>query len=287
MYSDTGKKKGKPIKQTLTKEAYFELFNPHEIITREETREKEVRFGVQGRTLYYMPSCKLLPNRKYINNWSENRDAIVVDRIKEIREFQNKTGWVNGCIHFAYLSKEGLVCYEGNHRFRALTEKVPFVIVDVIWDATAKTIREQFDAINKSVKVSRIHTDTKLRKKNVAEQITEFVNEFVDRCPGAVSTNPDPNRPKFEPEAFKTKIAEKYEYFSQKGYSLEEILAAIEYLNNAFLSGERKLVTVGGNHPIKTENTLQRAKNWGFMLRCAAEFLSMRDVQWALDEIKK
>jgi hypothetical protein len=230
---------------------------------------------------YCIPSKELVTWDRDVKRWSGNRKEIK-ERVKEIREYQTETKHVNGTIHFAFLEDEGLVCYEGNHRFRALTRNCGMVVVDVLWNATQDDIKREFRAINCAQAVSEIYLNEKKGKGHVVK-IEEYVESVCTNRSGMVGKGNRANRPMFLPDDLKTKIGNLYKHFSKKengGYSLEDVLEAITFLNDSYCDGTRD-----HNSDLKPRS-LQKAEREGFLVFCTREPLSIREVKWALEKRK-
>lgn len=79
--------------------------------------------------------------------WIGNRDPDT-ERVQEMIEYNNNGGYLPRTIHLAITEKDGLVCYDGNHR-REVFDKcknVTFVcIIDVLFNATQCDIYNAFN----------------------------------------------------------------------------------------------------------------------------------------------
>src|SRR4030065_1953377 len=83
---------------------------------------------VNGEHQIYLLPVKLViewRERGIISNWMKNRMP-EPKRIEEIKAYQLRTGHINGTIQLAWLPREQLVCYDGNHRLQSLTEAVEY-----------------------------------------------------------------------------------------------------------------------------------------------------------------
>lgn len=236
-------------------------------------------------TFYYIPCFKLIELRdcSCIKKWKHNRPHDE-HRVLKLRKYQNLQKHVNGTIHLAYLKEEGLVCYEGNHRFQALTTEVPHVVVDIMWNASFDDVKREFLAINSGENVSELYTkitedDTMNRVKEQIEEYTEETILVHKGCSGKGKVRA--NRPMFLVDDFKTKIFNLYKYFSKKGFTIEQILQALDYLNDAFSTGERNIEYTKGKK--LSDKAFQKACEMEFYLYCPAEPLRIADVKWALE----
>jgi hypothetical protein len=179
-------------------------------------------------TIYKMPALKLiqLSEDGDLDIWSKNRPPDDI-RVSTIREYQQKTGHVNGVIHLAYVAGEGLVCFEGNHRRMALIPEIQTVLVDILWDVTQERIVQEFTAINQAVSVSSLYTDIDF-DATARCQIQDFVNKLGLRFKAFLSPNARPNRPNFNKEVLSENISQ---IWKMLGCSVKDLVEAIEKVN--------------------------------------------------------
>lgn len=214
--------------------------------------------------------------------WKRNRKFDQV-RMKEIRQHQDERDHVNGTLHFAQLPGQGLVCYDGGHRFRAVTDQISVVILDVMWNATEDDVRDQFNAINSAQLVPQILKedleDTALANY---KKIEEYVDSVCKAYPKLVATKERTTRPGFLRSDLIDDINKRYNFFQKNGqHTLDELLKAIDYLNYAISEGQY-------DHVIDIKpNSYKRAKVGGFFLYTTKEPLDRGDLAWALGELKK
>lgn len=183
----------------------------------------------------YILSSKILCNLRdadKITLWSGNRPPDL-QRVEELSLYLKKTGHVDGTIRLAYLVDEGLVCFEGNHRLLALPDNIDNIIVDVIWKASARIVREEFLAVNKAVSVPSIYTgDDEVSK----DKIHTFVTWFSKKYCIMKSTSTRCTKPHFNSDCLKTQLME---YYEGNNYSLEEIFDGLVLLNEKYIEGYR------------------------------------------------
>jgi hypothetical protein len=173
-----------------------------------------------------------------------------------------------------------------NHRFQALSTEVTYVVVDIMWHATFEDVKRAFLAINSGENVSELHTKTldDNTMDEVKERIEEYIEELIFRCPGCVGKGKTrANRPMFLIDDLKTRLRKLYKYLSKKNYTIEQILDALNYLNDSFGNGEREIVYTKGKK--LSDAALRKAANMGFYLFCPSEPLSVVDVKWALEKL--
>lgn len=214
--------------------------------------------------------------------WSCNRKFDHA-RVAEIRRYQDERDHVNGTLHFAQLPGEGIVCYEGNHRFQAVTPAISVVILDVMWNATEDDVYAEFNAINSAQLVPKIFKK-KLDdpEKLLRKQIEDFANEICLAHPKLATTKERANRPGFVRSDLIDRIHKQYKFFLHNGgYTLDELFKAIDYLNYAVAEGQYELES-----SLKPSSR-RRAEASGFYLYVANEPLSRGDLRWALSELDK
>lgn len=216
---------------------------------------------------------------KTLGIWSLNRKRDH-GRIREIKAFQDKRGHMNGTIHFAELEDEGIVCYEGNHRFWAVSDDIEYVMIDVIWNATEDQVYEEFNAINSALPVPKI-MKKKLDAPGVVlrKRIEEYVIDICEMHPKLASTKDRANRPRFLRADLIDRIGKQYKFFSTSGgYTIDEFFTAINHLNEAIGNG---VYEVDSNLKPSSRKVAEAS---GFYLYIANEPLSRQDLRWALTE---
>ena len=129
-----------------------------------------------------------------ISQWKFNRPPDM-SRIEDIRSWMKQFNRMDGVLNLAYISKEGLVCFEGNHRRLAVEGLDIPVFVDIVWDATHEIVKHEFQRLNKSISVPDLYVienDATLRV-----QIEEAVASFRKKYPTHESSSGRPTRPNF------------------------------------------------------------------------------------------
>jgi hypothetical protein len=147
---------------------------------------------------YYNTTVYVLPMEIFkqldIKVWKFNRPPDMT-RVEEIRETMKKNNRMDGMINLAYITNEGLVCYEGNHRRLALEGNDFVVFLDILWDVTNEQVTEEFKRLNKSVSVPELYiseTDATIRL-----EIEQFVSEFRKKFKDHESSSTKHSRPNF------------------------------------------------------------------------------------------
>jgi hypothetical protein len=233
--------------------------------------------------LYYVPCTLLVSMREEgtLKNWSRNRKPNM-QRVVQIRKYQNAHNHVNGTIHFAFLDDEGLVCYEGNHRFHALTDSVDGVLIDVMWTTTTTNIRQEFNTINKAERVAEALTDKNAEKRlAITQEVQDFVEDLCRVYPTMIGKGNRSNRPRFLVDDFIDKIVNLHKHFSTRGYTLDNIFTALNYLNACYGNGERTIKYE--KRKGLGEKSLALVEESGFYLYCSSDPLNISDVKWALE----
>jgi hypothetical protein len=129
-----------------------------------------------------------------VKQWKYNRPPDM-NRVPEIHEWMKTFQRMDGVLNLAYISGEGLVCFEGNHRRLALENLQIVVLIDIVWDATDEIVTYEFRRLNKSVCVPDLYiTDT---TSSLRVEIEDAVAEFRKKFPGNESTSGKPNRPNY------------------------------------------------------------------------------------------
>lgn len=157
----------------------FQSIEP--FITRPKTTGRHVPFFV---TPLFFETNK-------ITSWNGNRPHDE-KRVTELAEYMNCEKRCPGVVCLAMLEGE-LVCYDGNHRRLALSDQVPFVIVDIMFDANDELIMKEFNNINKSVSVPEIYVDQSSSK----EEIEHWVAYFCKKYHARMSTSMKCQKPNF------------------------------------------------------------------------------------------
>jgi len=198
---------------------------------------------------------------------------------------------MNGTIHLAWLFDEGLVCYEGNHRLQALREEVEFVTVDILWNVTEVEIAREFKSINSAQSVSEylikdLPSEGKVRTRKEEDPITKYVNDTCltyESLIGKSLGTQRPSRPRFVKDDLLDSVRRVCDKLKSH-YTAERVLQALDYLNQAYISGEREIPNAVG------VRNLDRARECGFMLYCTKkssgkDVFSLSEVKWALEQL--
>jgi len=186
--------------------------------------------------MYWMPATVFaeLPIRR----WKYNRPPDAT-RVAEIREWVEQSKRVDGILYLAWVDNE-LVCYESNHRREAI-KGVPglhAILVDVIWDATDETIKQEFFRLNKAISVPELFV-TKESSVNV-DDLLKTVHAFCDNYSKLQSPSKHPQRPNFNRDLF---LDDVYQIVKESGLTVGEVMDRLTRLNNELRSKDRRRLT--------------------------------------------
>lgn len=114
-------------------------------------------------------------NQLPIKRWKFNRPADK-ERVAEIHDHMKISKRLDGIVYLACIGSE-LVCYESNHRREAMRgiEGLHNVLVDILWNATDESVKQEFLRLNKAVSVPELYLD-----ESVTEAFTNDVRRIVD-----------------------------------------------------------------------------------------------------------
>jgi len=172
-----------------------------------------------------------------IKMWKFNRPPDT-SRISEINEAMKKNNRMDGLINLAFISHEGLVCYEGNHRRLALEGNNFPVILDILWDVTNESVTEEFKRLNKSVCVPELYISE--TDATIKVEIEELVSEFRKRFPDHVSPSARPIRPNFNRDKLTDEISRLQKELS---IPVSQLKSKIYELNERLSSQDKSKLT--------------------------------------------
>ena len=227
----------------------------------------EAWFAANARHIYtntnhhgYLLRWKLLA--PFCKNWSYNREPDTA-RVAEMLEYHNRGGYLPLTIYLAEHAKDGLVCYDGNHRrevFNAATQDVG-CIVDVIFNATHPVICDAFNNINKAVSVPAIYPAPAEYPK---EEILRLVRKYEQGYPVFISTSARYHAPNFNRDVFTSMISDIYDSFSGT-VSIPEIETLLEKLNEEYAAG--RLCRPHSSYKPAVIEKCQKNRFWLFLER--------------------
>lgn len=161
------------------------------------------------------------------------------DRVEMIQERILETGDVPGVIAMAFSLKDGLVIYDGLHRWTAARDisgnKIQ-LLIEILWNATEEDILAAWDDVNKAVSVSEMYIDREMIAAQIAPKIQLFIHELGKKYPDFVSRKTKCNRPNFrldDPNLSNVISSVWKEDFGGK-VAIEKVLEAIHGLNKEY-----------------------------------------------------
>lgn len=200
-----------------------------------------------GHYLYMMSSdtlfAKIDPHCKI---WKYNRN-LDKNRAKEMKEEHKRTGRMDGIISCGCI--DGILfIYDGNHRYQSLVSKMPYVLVDILWDCNDESMRREFIRINRCVKVPDLYMQDSRTDNNV-DLVEKYMRDFCKRFRSAHSTSSNPKRPHFNRDNVVDQITSFYEEYDSL-YTIEQILSSLDVLNDRYADGNnpRKSRIDGSTH---------------------------------------
>lgn len=160
-----------------------------------ESIQEYHKISTDKHDLYYIPAPKLLHLMKngILCRWENNREEDA-ERVKMIKSYSTKQGYIDGFISLAYVNNK-LVCYDGNHRRCAITKELSPILVSIMWHVTNEDIVEKFNVINQSISVPMIHLEKFDAKTKMV--IVDYVKDLVEKYKSLSSTSAHCQRPNF------------------------------------------------------------------------------------------
>jgi hypothetical protein len=159
---------------------------------------------------------------------------------------------MDGLLNLAYISGEGLVCFEGNHRRLALEGLDIVVLVDIVWDATHDTLIHEFRRLNKSVCVPDLYVaenETTLRG-----EIENAVAEFRKKYPLLESNSGRPQRPNYNRDKLTDEI---HRLHRELNIPVSSVITRLDALNETYKTRDRSKLS---------EKTIQKCEASGLWL---------------------
>ena len=171
-----------------------------------------------------------------IKQWKFNRPPDIT-RLAEIRSWMTEFKRMDGVLNLAYISGEGLVCFEGNHRRLALDGLDITVFADVLWDVTDEIVVHEFRRLNKSICVPDLYVTE--NHYAVRENIEKAVQEFRKKYPSMESSSGRPQRPNFNRDKLTDEL---FRLHKELGISIEDLIIKLNLLNETLkVSDKSKL----------------------------------------------
>ena len=171
-----------------------------------------------------------------VKQWKFNRPPDL-SRLDEKRSWMAEFKRMDGLLNLAYISGEGLVCFEGNHRRLALDGLDIIVLVDILWDVSDEIVVHEFRRLNKSICVPNLYVSE--NHHAVRESVEKAVREFRKKYPSMESTSGRPQRPNFNRDKLTDEL---FRAHKELGISIEDLMLKLNSLNETLkLSDKSKL----------------------------------------------
>lgn len=205
---------------------------------------------------------------KQCKKWSRNREACMT-RVDEIYEYYVNGGYMPCILHLAESDREGLVCYDGNHRRevfnRCINKNVPIkiCIIDIIFNATNVDIYTAFENINKCVDVPTLYVDNN-EESQVKVDIIELVKEYEIKYKPLLSASHRCHAPNFNRDTFVENIYDIYKSFDSR-VTIATIKVLLEKLNLEYQNETSKLHKNQLNYKAQVIEKCNRNNMWLFI----------------------
>lgn len=220
----------------------------------QEHLEKHASGGKHGSHFVYWVPLTVF-NQLPITPWKFNRPPDQ-ERVAEIRSFMKESKRVDGLIYLACVNHQ-LVCYESNHRRMALKKEMPedmaHILVDVMWDATDDSIKEEFFRLNKAISVPDLYVDASAEES--VESVLKAIDTFCAKYPSLRSSSGRPNRPNYNRDLFTQDFLR---VMKELRVSADDLLERLERLNAEMATRDHGRLTMN------VVNKCQAAGLWLF-----------------------
>ena len=209
-----------------------------------------------------------IPMEKYktldVKQWKFNRPPDMT-RIPEIRDWMSQFRRMDGVLNLAYISGEGLVCFEGNHRRLALEGLDIPVLVDIVWDATDETINHEFRRLNKAVSVPDLYVaDT---PATLRVELEDAVADFRKKYSSMESNSGRPQRPNYN----RDKLTDEFTRLHKElVIPVEELMTRMYRLNDVYSTKDKSKLT---------DKIRQKCEASGLWLFAWSSSISAKDLQ--------
>ena len=159
------------------------------------------------------------------------------ERVEEIAAWIREHQDVVGTISLAWHPTERLVCYDGQHRFHALSQQENVditVLVEIMWDTTELAIMAAFQTINRAVPVSELYTDPHDVLHSIKGEISDYVAGLATIYKPFLSTSAKPCRPNFNRDQLTEDLFHMWRDEFQEAVPFQRIVAGLTRLNKAY-----------------------------------------------------
>jgi hypothetical protein len=178
-----------------------------------------------------------------ITRWSRQRPP-APERVEEIAAWIREHQDVVGTISLAWHPTERLVCYDGQHRFHALSQQENVditVLVEIMWDTTELAIMAAFQTINRAVPVSELYTDPHDVLHSIKGEISDYVAGLATTYKPFLSTSAKPTRPNFNRDILSEELFHLWRDDLQEVVPFQRIIGALTQLNETYDKVEHSL----------------------------------------------
>ena len=171
-----------------------------------------------------------------ITRWSRQRPP-APERVEEIAAWIREHQDVVGTISLAWHPMERLVCYDGQHRFHALSQQENVditVLVEIMWDTTELAIMAAFQTINRAVPVSELYTDQQDALHVIKGEISDYVAGLATTYKAFLSTSAKPCRPNFNRDQLTEDLFHMWRDEFEEAVPFHKIVEALTRLNKSY-----------------------------------------------------
>lgn len=210
--------------------------------------------------------------KNILRKWSGNREPCF-QRVEQMLSHYKQGGYLPFFLHLAVIPKEGLVCYDGNHRREVLNtleeEEDVNCIVDLLCDASQSDVEQNFKDLNSSVQVSDIYTEN--TNISIRDEILSFKKQFLRQYNMYVSKSAKCMRPHFYAPDFEQQVYRVYEEFSV--LHISKVIECIVRLNQCYIDGS---VQIGRE---LSDKVITKCKKGGLWLFAAGREINIDHVR--------
>jgi hypothetical protein len=253
------------VLESWTNTETMEMNKQLQVYLKDKLKEKEVKVaGNRSTYCLSLDSCQLL----FPKRWHGQRPTDP-ERVRMIEEMILETEDVPQTISMAYSLDEGLVIYDGLHRWTATKYiKNPNirVLIEILWDATDENIYEAFRTINLAVSVSEMYKDPELIHAKVAPAIEAYFTNLAIQYPDFVSKKEKYNRPNFKHNdpRHQNVVTELWKDDFDGRVPIEKILQAIDGVNKEYDEQEDSRARLAVEHNPSIRKKCEKHHFWLF-----------------------
>jgi len=204
---------------------------------------------IHGTNIYAVPMEKF--KTLDITQWKYNRPPNL-ERIPEIHLWMKQFNRMDGVINLAYISGEGLVCFEGNHRRLALEGLEIPVLIDILWDASHEIVTHEFKRLNKSICVPEIYLVES--ESSLRGEIEKAISDFRKKFSKMESNSGRPQRPNYNRDKFTDEIMRLQK---ELNITISELMVKIYDMNESYKTKDKSKLA---------EKTISKCENSGLWL---------------------